>query len=164
LLAKPEGSGPFPAVVILTTCGGMKPHVTHQWPGFLNDLGYVALTVNSLGARGYDRCTRQNFMHKNYRKITKDAYGAFDFLASQPYVDREQIAVIGFSMGAAAINNELVPMRLRETAGLDFKAAIASYGYCSSYREGSIPLMRILAEKDRLATGCLITAHAHSGL
>lgn len=53
-------------------------------------------------------------------------------------------------------------MRLRETAGLDFKAAIASYGYCSSYREGSIPLMRILAEKDRLATGCLTTASGSS--
>ena len=67
-------------------------------------------------------------------------------------------------MGAAAINNELVPMRYREMAGLDFKAAIALYGYCSSVRDGAIPLMRILAEKDRLATGCLSTVKGKPGI
>ena len=155
LLATPEGIGPFPAVVLLTSCGGMTSHVTQDWPNYLTGLGYVVLTVNSLGARGYSRCTRQNFMSKNYHEITKDAYGALDYLASQPFVDRGKIAVMGFSMGAAAINNELVPKRFREKNGLDFKAAIALYGYCHSLRPGTIPLMQILAENDDLATACM---------
>ena len=78
LLAKPEGKGPFPAVVLLPTCGGMKSHVTSYWPDYLNGLGYVALTADSLGARGYATCTRSNFMGKNHHEISKDAYGALD--------------------------------------------------------------------------------------
>jgi dienelactone hydrolase len=155
LLAKPKGSGPFPAVVLLQTCGGMKPHVTDAWPGYLTGLGYVTLTVNSLGARGHTKCTRQNFMAKNYHEITMDAYGALDYLAGQPFVDREKVAVMGFSMGAAAIHNELVPRLFRENGELDFKAAIAVYGYCSIMRKGPIPLMLILPEKDKLTAGCL---------
>ena len=164
LLAKPEGKGPFPAIVLLTTCGGMTFHVTADWPNFLNGLGYVALTADSLGARGYSKCTRQNFMAKNYHGITKDAYGALDYLAAQPFVDKTKIAVMGFSMGAAAINNELVPRRFREKSGLDFKAAIGMYGYCYTMRTGSIPLMEILAEKDDLATACLTNAKGESGI
>ena len=164
LLAKPKGKGPFPAVVLLTTCGGMKSHVTQDWPNYLNGLGYVTLTADSLGARGYSRCTRRNFMAKNYHGITKDAYGALDYLAAQPFVDKTKIAVMGFSMGAAAINNELVPRRFRGKNGLDFKAAIALYGYCYTLRSGSIPLLEILAEKDKLATGCLTRAKGESGI
>jgi len=155
LLAKPEGEGPFPAVVLLQTCGGMKAHVKRDWPNYLTGLGYVALTVDSLGARGYTRCTRRNFMAKNYHEITKDAYGALDYLAAQPFVDREKIAVMGFSMGATAMYNELVPKRFREKGELDFKAAVAVYSYCYTVREGSIPLMVIVAEEDELAASCL---------
>ena len=164
LLAKPEGKGPFPAVVLLTTRGGMKSHVTDDWPSYLNGLGYVALTAGSLGARGYSKCTRRNFMAKNYHGNTKDAYGALDYLAAQPFVDKNKIAVMGFSMGAAAINNELVSRRFREKSGLDFKAAIALYGYCYSMRSGSVPLLEILAEKDDLATACLTNAKGEFGV
>jgi dienelactone hydrolase len=98
-------------------------------------------------------------MNRSYREITRDAYGALDFLASLPIVDKEKVAVMGFSNGAAAINNELTMMRYREKDGLDFKAAIAVYGNCNvSVRKSGIPLMRILAEKDRQITpGCLTT-------
>jgi dienelactone hydrolase len=159
LLVKPEGNGPFPAVVLLTTCGGMKPHVTSSWPSFLTGLGYVTITVNSLGARGYKYCTKSNMMNRSYREITRDAYGALDFLVSLPFVDKERVAVMGFSMGAAAINNELAIMRYREKDEPDFKATIAMYGNCNvSVRKGWVPLMRILAEKDRQITpGCLTT-------
>jgi dienelactone hydrolase len=52
LLAKPEGKGPFPAVVLLHTCGGVKPHVSVDWPNYLTGLGHVVLTVDSFGPRG----------------------------------------------------------------------------------------------------------------
>lgn len=49
-LAKPEGSGPFPAVVLLHTCGGVQPHVLVDWPAYLVSIGYVALTVDPYGS------------------------------------------------------------------------------------------------------------------
>lgn len=164
MLAKPKGKGPFPAVVLLTTCGGMSSHVTSDWPKYLNGLGYVTLTVDSLGARGYSNCTRRNFMAKNYHGTTQDAYGALDYLAAQPFIDREKIAVMGFSMGASAIHNELVKRRFREKSGLDFKAAIAFYGFCYSIQSGSVPLLEILAEKDELATACITFSKGEPGI
>jgi len=77
-------------------------------------------------------------------------------VAGQPFVDSEKVAVMGFSMGASAIHNELIPRQFRKKGGLNFKAAISFYAYCSTGREGLFPLMEIVAEKDeRLATACI---------
>src|SRR5207247_789901 len=50
-LFKPDGSGPFPAVVLLHGCGGIRPHFV-QWAGAIRDMGYVALLVDSFRPRG----------------------------------------------------------------------------------------------------------------
>lgn len=149
ILAKPEGKGPFPAVVLLHTCSGLQSHVKHDWPNYLTNLGYVVLTVDTFGSRGYGPCP--NGMGWGYEEFTRDAYGALDYLASQPFVDKNGIAVMGFSRSAMAINSAIIPWRLRASGGLDFKAAIALYGKCQNiglYPEGSIPLMEIVGDKD----------------
>lgn len=156
LLAKPEGAGPFPAVVLLHTCGGVQPHVSSDWPGYLKGLGYVTLTVDTFGSRGLGPCG--NVLHPSgpgpktqaYREITRDAYGAFDYLARQPYVSQGQIAVIGFSLGANAINSYLIH-HPRASAG-NFKAAVAVYGRCHDlwrYTPGPTPLMELAGELDK---------------
>ena len=156
LLFKPEGRGPFPAVVILHSCGGFTSHVTNDWPSYLTGLDYVVLSVNTFGSRGYVRCP--NPYHFDRATFVKDAYGALDYLAAQPFVDGNRIAVMGFSLGAVHINGGLIPWRVRASGGLDFKGAIAFYGVCSyigTYPEGSIPLMQVVGEKDTpFALGC----------
>ena len=155
LLQKPDGDGPFPAVVLLHTCGGVKPHVSEDWPAYLKSIGYVALTVDSFGSRGLGPCG--NSLHPSgrgpkttaYREITLDAYDAFDYLERQPFVRKGAIAVIGFSLGANVINSYLVH-EPRASAG-NFKAAIGIYGRCHdlwSYKAGSIPLMELAGELD----------------
>ena len=93
-----EGRGPFPAVVILHSCGGFTSHVTNDWPSYLTGLDYVVLSVNTFGSRGYVRCP--NPYHFDRATFVKDAYGALDYLAAQPFVDGNRIAVMGFSLGA----------------------------------------------------------------
>lgn len=155
LLAKPEGAGPFPAVVLLHTCGGVKPHVSNDWPAYLKGLGYVTLTVDTFGSRGLGPCG--NALHPSgpgrkteaYHEITRDAYGAFDYLARQPYVAKDRIAVIGFSLGANAINSYLIHAP-RTSAG-NFKAAVGVYGRCHDlwrYKPGPTPLMELAGELD----------------
>ena len=51
LLSRPEGNGPFPAIVILHTCGGVRQNLSHVWPALLVERGYVSLTVDSFGSR-----------------------------------------------------------------------------------------------------------------
>ncbi|OHC80778.1 MAG: hypothetical protein A3G73_03930, partial [Rhodospirillales bacterium RIFCSPLOWO2_12_FULL_67_15] len=155
LLFKPEGKGPFPAVVLLHSCGGFTSHVASDWPNYLTGLGYVVLSVDTFGSRGYARCPNP---YSGTTTFVKDAYGALDFLAAQPFVERDRIAVMGFSAGANHINSGIVPVRERDSGGANFKAAVAFYGLCSripSYPEGSIPLMQIAAERDTFhAPGC----------
>ena len=156
LVAKPEGAGPFPAVVLLHTCGGVQPHVSNDWPAYLKGLGYVTLTVDSFGSRSLGPCG--NALHPSgpgpktnaYHEITRDAYGAFDYLARQPFVRADQIAVIGFSLGANVINSYLIH-KPRTSSG-NFTAAVGVYGRCHDlwrYTPGSTPLMELVGELDK---------------
>ena len=51
LLVRPEGAGPFPAVVLLHGCDGVQPF-QEQWAADLASWGYVALLADSHGPRG----------------------------------------------------------------------------------------------------------------
>jgi dienelactone hydrolase len=159
LLAKPDGAGPFPAVVLLHTCGGVKPHVSGDWPAFLNRLGYVALTVDTFGSRGLGPCG--NALHPAeggrktaaYREMTRDAFGALDYLVAQPFVDKTRIAVMGFSLGANTINSYLIH-QVRPPGAAAFRAAIGVYGRCHDLhrytgRPDGPALMQIAGELDR---------------
>ena len=49
-LSKPDGPGPFPALVLLHGCQGVSPQVK-DWARWLADRGYVAFVVDSFGPR-----------------------------------------------------------------------------------------------------------------
>ena len=155
LLAKPEGEGPFPAVVLLHSCGGVQPHVSQDWPEWFVKNGYVALTVDSFGSRGLPPCP--NPLHPAdrtpktdaYREITRDAFGALDYLHMLPFVKRGRVAVIGFSLGANTINSFLLHQPPRPQGG--FAAAVGVYGRChdmARYPKPAIPVLQIGGELD----------------
>jgi dienelactone hydrolase len=57
-LYRPDGPGPFPAVVALHGCGGIGPHL-HRWAQTLQQWGYVALLVDSFSTvQGHDEPKR----------------------------------------------------------------------------------------------------------
>ena len=161
-LAKPDGNGPFPAVVILHTCGGLRPRFIVDWPDYLTGLGYVTLSVDSFRTRGKGRC-RRGRRRALIMELTAEAYGALDYLASLPYVDKERIGVMGFSLGGHIIDY-FVGQGYKTPSGLDFKAAVSLYGKCH-YLFGYaslppeitniIPTMVIIGELDiRFLDGC----------
>ena len=103
VLHKPAGDGPFPAVVLLVGCGGYAgggPNADHQssWAGKLVDWGYVALQVDSYSPRG----PGLNCDYAGSITISHDAFAAKSYLSTLPYIDPENIAVVGWSMGGMA--------------------------------------------------------------
>ena len=154
LLSKPDGNGPFPSVVLLHTCGGLQPHVTDDWPRYLKGLGYVTLTVDSFGSRGLGPCPNSLLSDKS--RIMMDAYGGFDYLTRLPYVDKNKIAVMGFSLGASVINSEIIPSSKRTLRNNNFKTAICLYGFCYGITsDPPFPVMVIIGDKDEyVASSC----------
>jgi dienelactone hydrolase len=136
-LYRPKGDGPFPAVVLLHTCGGLREHVLN-WAVRLVKEGYLALAVDSFGSRDKDNCgAGDSFL------LTKDAYGARDYLKTLAYADKKGIGVMGMSLGATAA------LEASSFVSAGFGAGVALYPKCDDWEPGeSVPVLLLLAGED----------------
>ncbi|MBI4634810.1 MAG: dienelactone hydrolase family protein [Candidatus Rokubacteria bacterium] len=95
---KPDGPGPFPAVVLLHGCHGVSAS-TRDWARWFRAEGYVALIVDSWAPRGMtEGCSPESPDVPNTERFD-DAVGALRHLHAAPYVDRARVGVIGWSNG-----------------------------------------------------------------
>jgi len=131
-LAKPEGAGPFPAVIGLHGCAGMHDTTKQRLTDDLVAWGYVILLVDSYATRGIEHaCTSTAFATVIRR--TRDAYGALVFLARQTFVDPQRVAAVGFSAGAWVTLSVAEPNSFElfvPPSNLRFQAAAAFYPPC----------------------------------
>jgi dienelactone hydrolase len=136
-LAKPEGAGPFPAVVVLHGCAGMFEATKQALADDLVAWGYVVLFVDSFTTRGIDHaCTASAARAHSFvtgLTRTSDAYGALVFLARKAFVDPQRVAAVGFSQGAwitlAVAGPNSLDLFVRPK-NLRFRAAAAFYPLC----------------------------------
>jgi dienelactone hydrolase len=145
-LKKPDGGGPFPAVILLHGCGGISPKRDHRWAERLSDWGYVTLQVDSFRPRGLKSvCTYSGSASTDIlRKRVTDAYDAKRYLAGLPFVDRSRIAVMGWSHGGATTLQTLYPK-----TDDPFRAAIAFYPSCRRIlTDLNSPLLILIGEAD----------------
>lgn len=98
-LAKPDGAGPFPAVIVLHGCAGMHDTTKQKLVDELVAWGYVILLVDSYATRRIDHACEAGALAMFFRR-RPDAYGALVFLARQTFVDPQRVAAVGFSAGA----------------------------------------------------------------
>src|SRR6185312_6260171 len=92
-LTRPEGAGPFPAVILLHSCLGL-PAERASIGARIASWGYVALFVDDFATRGLKETCADDF-----KPALADAYGALAYLASRPDVDAGRVAAVGFSQG-----------------------------------------------------------------
>src|SRR5208337_1466479 len=128
-LAKPEGAGPFPAVVLLHSCLGL-PSNRRAIETALNGAGYIALFVDEFSTRGLKETCSVDFP-----QLVPDAFGALAYLSGRPDVDARRVAIVGFSQGAdgalaAAASPEGAAHGV--AADLRFRAAAAFYPPCAN--------------------------------
>ncbi len=144
---KPDGPGPFPAVVLMHGCGGLLP--THaRWASLLNKLGYVTLMLDSFRPRSvFNVCTRPvRIVSPSFRAL--DAYGALAYLQGLTFVDPKRIGLIGWSHGGTsaleAVNHAGITARLPHR----FSAVVAFYPYCIEDRRFDLPVLILMGEAD----------------
>jgi dienelactone hydrolase len=132
-LAKPKGAGPFPAVVGLHGCGGMRDTTKRKLVDELVGWGYVVLLVDSFATRGIEHACAGGFMFDIVGMRRSDAYGALTFLARQTFVDPQRVAAVGFSQGGwvALLVAEANSFELFvRPSNLRFRAGVAFYPLC----------------------------------
>lgn len=144
MLYRPEGSGPFPAVVALHDCGGLnqRPNTEAQlyskWAEKLVADSFVVLFPDSFGSRGLgSQCREHHRTVHAWRERVADANAARLWLQKQSYIRADHISLLGWSNGGASA---LWTVRLTTTAhhdAADFRSAVAFYPNCRRLLESA---------------------------
>lgn len=145
-VTKPDGSGPFPAVIVLHDCSGIS-RKDQDWAKRLASWGYVAILPDSFGSRGHGSlCTDVERVGAQQR--VQDVIGTAEYLATLPYVQKGKIAVLGFSHGGWTIMKGVQEGAYWSAYGI--KGAVAYYPYCTAPqdRNVAIPVRILIGEKD----------------
>ena len=130
---KPQGSGPFPALVMLPTCAGhLSRHVFDVWAKAALQRGYAVLVVDPLTPRGVtapgENCLPPSKV--DLWRIRKDALDAARHLRKQPFVDPDRVALLGLSQGAMAALGISASLYETPQGRPAFKAIVANYPVC----------------------------------
>jgi len=152
---KPDGPGPFPAVVMLHDCSGLGPGSSGapgRWAKALVALGYVVALPDSFATRGYPQgvCTVQSGARGarddvSARRRVDDAVAALAKLRTLSYVDAKRVGVMGGSHGGTttlAVLGSGIP---------GFSAGVALYPRCSTASQDYAPsaaLLILIGERD----------------
>jgi dienelactone hydrolase len=142
-LARPDGPGPFPAVVVLHGCNGFSS-ASAAIADDLRSSGYVALTVDSLGPRDSTGECGRFFVGQEI-----DAYAALAHLSQLPFVDSNRVAVLGNSMGGYSALLAVQRGALEKRFDRKFRAAIAYYPSCHGFSAiMTVPTMILIGDAD----------------
>jgi dienelactone hydrolase len=151
LLSKPDGDGPFPAVILLHGCSGLELDMPDRstyklfrdYAHRYNDRGYVALVLDSYQARGLANLCRDAGAKLDLEGRTWDAYSAARYLKGLGYVDPKRIVVHGLANGgttALAIASRDNPEQIA--------AVIAAYPDCNLTPRFTAPVLILVGGGD----------------
>lgn len=142
----PDGPGPFPAVVVNHTAGGVSQHLLIHAKELL-DSGFAVLVVDSFEPRGI-RSGGALFP----AEVAKDAYDALAQLQARSDIDKNRIFQVGYSLGgyAAALLASPQSADAFKARGR-FRATVGNYGSCAIVQENaSVQQLEMLsADSDR---------------
>ena len=148
VLTQPDGTGPFPAVILLHGCNGIDS-AQQFWVDRLTGWGYAVLRLDSFSARGVTTVCAPN-QQPLVTRVDRagDVLSAALWLRTQPFIDGARIGVLGESHGGVTamevtrgVYEDLYPGLL--------KAAVDYYGTCLTPNlHGKVPLLALAGDAD----------------
>jgi carboxymethylenebutenolidase len=147
ILYTPAGKGPFSALIVIHEYWGLNDWVKQQ-AAKLAGQGYVALAIDLYRGKVADN---PDLAHELMRGVPedraiRDLKAAFDFLASQPNVNKDRIGAIGWCMGGGyALDAALAEPQLAAT--------VINYGHLatepSELKKINAPILGLFGGQDR---------------
>ena len=166
-LYRPQGPGPFPAVVALHDCGGLASHPTAttelygEWSTLLAAKGFVVIFPDSFGSRGVGaQCRLRRPRVRASRERVADANAARHWLQTQNFVRADRVSLLGWSSGGIAALWAVRPNAAPRDGGADFRSAVALYPGCARLRQTAwsarVPTLILIggADDSTLASTC----------
>jgi dienelactone hydrolase len=138
LLFRPDGAGPFPAVIGLHGCEGLLgrngtlENRYSDWAEHLTRAGFVVLYPDSYGSRGLGpQCSiRRRTIRTDHERVA-DANAARRWLQAQAYVKPEHVTLLGWATGGiSALWTVRRRAALAKDDKSDFRSAVAFYPGC----------------------------------
>jgi len=162
ILAKPQGDGPFPAIVALPDCIGLTPFVREALTAQLASWGYVTLVVDSWTSRNAQAGCLANGQEPSGVDRIADAYGGLFHLAGLPFVQRDHVGLLGFATGGVFVLTLAEPQSQSSVVNVEnlgFKAGVAFYPPCAALgpdQNTVFPLLILIGRDDQrtLARAC----------
>jgi dienelactone hydrolase len=163
---KPDGPGPFPALVLHHQCGGLGQDRWQnlsmlEWAKQAVARGYVALVIDSLGPRGVKTVCMGAQGGVNFPRGVRDALQAAEHLRRFDFVAKDRIALAGYSWGAmVAILASGQRWATALASGSRFAAAVSFYPGCFTIKPAAgrpyevvnsdidRPLLVLMGERD----------------
>lgn len=116
MLLKPEGVGPFPALLMGHQCGGLvfskaNPQAANwsmlEGAKRFHQAGYVVFLMDFMGPRGAQQVCQGPQNGVTLGRTVKDFYQAAEHLRKLSFVAPDKVALVGYSQGAliALFNN-----------------------------------------------------------
>jgi len=130
----PPGSDKVPAVVLVHGSGGIYSAELNFWPKQFNAAGIAVFTLDMFGPRGV-QSTVEDQSQVPFTADVADEFAALRVLATHPRIDRQRIALMGFSRGGtatlrASVERIIAAQKLPD--GLRYAAFIPTYaGGCA---------------------------------
>ena len=161
-LYKPDGSGPFAAVIALHGCGGLSAQGEavapryREWAEQLLKAGYAVLLPDSFGSREVGpQCREKERKVLARRERVADVTAAHKWLLAQSWIARERISLIGWAHGASTVLWVVRPQLATRGTEPDYRSAIAFYPECRiSARTGwstRVPTLLLIGARDDIA-------------
>lgn len=146
---RPDGRGPFPAVMFVSGCGGFATTVAPahyvRTAERLKGEGYVVIFVDYLSARRLQSACRGEV---RFDEIGQDILASASYLRSLAFVKGSEISVIGWSWGGGGVLASLSEIRADQPA--PFRVAVVYYPVCRDIPawKTKIPVLMLLGALD----------------
>jgi dienelactone hydrolase len=160
---RPDGKGPFPAIVAMHGCDGLgtadSPVAARyaDWGERLAAAGFVALFPDSFASRGLpSQCSLGQRSQHSGRERVGDADAARHWLQEQDYVTANRVSLLGWANGAVAALWTVRPRALKKESKPDFRSAVVFYPGCRRLRDTAwsarAPTLILIGAKDDWAS------------
>ena len=165
VMYRPAGEGPFPFVIALPGCNGLRKQggdIRALWDGWgrrLSEAGFGVLFPDSYSSRGLTAQCRDKPAGRSHasqirpeRERVADIRAARDWLQQQDFARKDRIALLGWDSGAIAVLWAVRPNHEPDDERPDFRSAAVLYPGCQRLNDTAwsarVPTLVMIGARD----------------